>query len=188
MTKSLDLFSVRNFHRGKLSSVILPFAFFGFLLAFSPQSAFSCGNRFRIYEVSTTRGALVDLDDRPIPNARLVIRDASLNASGPESCCGARRGPVVKRIKTDKRGFFDLRGLKIGTYWVTYMDPKEGESFIVDVKELNKGERFELGINHWIGSLCMTVDIERNATKPPGLLFNPSETIYVTAPTRTSGH
>jgi hypothetical protein len=108
------------------------------------------------------------LDNLPIKNANLVVREAGLKAHGPVAFCNTRFGHVVLKTKTNRKGYFDLQGLEVGQYWVTYMDPKDGESFLVRITSLEGGKRFELGVNHWIGSLCGVPDVERNESKPPG--------------------
>lgn len=118
-------------------------------------------------EVSGIRGTLVDREGRPIAGAKLIVRDAALTARGPEAWCLTRRGPIVKKTKTDKRGNFDLKGLRPGEYWVTYMDRENGESFLLDVKEVSSRNRFELMVDSY-GGFCYLVDVERIATKPPG--------------------
>jgi hypothetical protein len=157
-----------SFREEKQSPVFLLIGLSCLFIMFFSQSVSSCINMCEINEVSTTQGKLVDLDNLPIRGAELVVRDASEKSSGPKAYCATRRGPVVMKIKTNSKGDFNLEGLKVGSYWVTYMDPKEGESFLVDIKSLRGGKRFELGVNHWAISRCFTVDIERNESKPPG--------------------
>jgi hypothetical protein len=154
--------------RKTLCSLILPFGFIGVLFLGFPEPATPCVVACVEYQVSSTRGSLVDSEDHPMLNAEIIIRDASQKASGPEAPCNSRRGPVVKRIRTNEKGYFNLSGLQIGEYWVTYMDPKEGESFLINLTTRKGGKRFKLGVDHWEGSLCYVVDVERNESKPPG--------------------
>lgn len=168
MKHSQSYFSNLNLLTSKQISLLLHVCFICFCIATFSQPASPCQMRCDIYEVSSTRGILVDLDDLPIKGARLIVREASPKAHGPEAICRTRFGHVVLKTKTNKKGYFDLQGLEVGLYWVTYMDPKEGESFLVQVTSLEGDRRFELGVNHWSGSLCYAVDVERNETKPPG--------------------
>ena len=166
MKHSQSYFSNLNLLTSKQISLLLHVCLFvSASLLFHSQPP--CQMRCDIYEVSSTRGILVDLDNLPIKGARLIVREASPKAHGPEAICRTRFGHVVLKTKTNKKGYFDLQGLEVGLYWVTYMDPKEGESFLVQVTSLEGDRRFELGVNHWSGSLCYAVDVERNKRRSP---------------------
>jgi len=137
-----------------------------FAILTHPGAAYACGERCRMFELSSTRGILLNADDKPILNAKLIIRDASPSANGPAMYC-ARRGPVVLRTSTDGYGNFHLKGLHSGIYFITYMDPKEGESFLVELKGSNSSKRFRLSLFDDNG-VCYVVDVEREVVKPPG--------------------
>jgi hypothetical protein len=129
-------------------------------------TARACGERCRMFELSSTRGVLLTADEKPIPNARLIVRDASPSAKGPAMYC-ARRGQVVLKTATDGHGNFQLKGLHSGIYFVTYMDPKEGESFLVKLNSSNSPKQFRLTLFDNIG-VCYVGDVEREVVKPAG--------------------
>jgi hypothetical protein len=135
-----------------------------------PRSIHACQMSCILYGTSSTRGLLTRRSDedgafRPIANAKLVIRDASATANGPEAFCG-RKGPIMLTTSTDKRGNFRFKGLRKGTYYVTYMDPKDGQSFWVELGRSDATKkRLELPLND-SGGVCYVVDIERNVTIP----------------------
>ena len=107
-------------------------------------------------------GILEDSESKPLSNAQWIVGDA---ANGSKSICG-KFGKVVMRLRTDVQGNFKLNRLPPGEYWVTYVDPQDGESFLI---RLDKGRRssgrLELQIDQLKG-LRYLVDIERYATKP----------------------
>ena len=130
------------------------------------NTARACGERCLLYELSSTRGVLLNADEKPIPNAKLIVRDASSSANGPAMYC-ARRGPILLKTATDRQGNFQLKGLHDGTYFITYMDSKDGESFLVELKGSNSPKRFHLNLFNDSG-VCYVVDVEREVVKPPG--------------------
>jgi len=108
-------------------------------------------------------GILEDSESKPLSKAQWIVGDA---ANGSKSICG-KFGKVVMRLRTDVQGNFKLNRLPPGEYWVTYVDPQDGESFLIRLdKGRRSGGRLELQIDQRKG-LCYLVDIERNATKPP---------------------
>ena len=129
-----------------------------------------CQMSCEIYGSSGTRGVLFDNGDdqgkqRPIPNAKLIVRDASPSAKGPQAFCG-RKGPIVLTTSTDKHGNFNLKGIHPGTYYITYMDTKDGQSFLVQIGRSDAAnKRLELSL-FIPGGLCYAEDIERNVTIP----------------------
>src|SRR5579864_3076572 len=85
------------------------------VLAVNATPARGCQMTCVIYGSSGTRGVLMDNGDeqgkrRPIANAKLVVRDASPSAEGPQAFCG-RKGPIVLTTSTDKHGNFKLKKL-----------------------------------------------------------------------------
>lgn len=130
------------------------------------KAARACGERCRMFELSSAHGVLLNVDDKPVANAKLIIRDASPSANGPKMYC-ARRGPIVLKTKTDGNGNFQLKGLRSGTYFITYMDAKEGESFLVKFKRSNSRKQFHLTLFNEMG-VCYVVDVERQVVKPSG--------------------
>jgi hypothetical protein len=130
------------------------------------RAAQACGEICRMFELSSKSGVLLDADEKPIANAKLIVRDASTSVSGPKMYC-ARRGPIVLKTGTDRNGNFLLKGLRSGTYFITYMDPKQGESFLVELKGSDSSKRFHLTLFNETG-VCYVVDVERQAVKPPG--------------------
>ena len=135
-----------------------------------PTSIRACQMMCIVYGTSGTRGVLTRRSDedgasRRIANAKLVIRDASATANGPEAFCG-RKGPIMLTTSTDKHGNFRFKGLRKGKYYVTYMDPKDGHSFVVELGGSDTtNKRLELTLNE-SGGVCYVVDIERNVTIP----------------------
>ncbi len=106
---------------------------------------------------------LEDFDGKPLRNAEVIVRDAS----NGEKCFGGRFGSIIGHFKTDKSGRLNLQRLKAGDYWITYMDPQKGESFLVSVGDARgPKEPLELQLDHFM-NVCYLVDVERNATKPP---------------------
>lgn len=143
-----------------------------FLLLVHPPPTRACQMVCVVYSVSSTRGVLMNHGDgqgerHPIPTARLIVRDASASANGPEVYC-ARKGPIVLETSTDKRGDFHLKGLHPGKYFVTYMNAENGQSFLVEIHRSNPFKllkRFNLPMFDGDGQ-CYAVDIERNVTIP----------------------
>jgi len=131
-----------------------------------------------LFEASGIYATLKDLYGKPVQGATLLIRDASPEARGPMTICSffegtaeriMRRGPIAKRLGTDRDGDFDLRGLRPGYYWVTYMQKDQGESFLLQLTDSKGRSRFNLVVGGYIReNRCYTIDIERNETKPPG--------------------
>ena len=102
---------------------------------------------------------------RPIPKAKLVVRDASPSAIGPDTFC-ARKGPTVLTTSTDRHGNFHLKGIRPGKYYVTYIDPKDGQSFLVEFgRSDDANKRLDLSLFR-PGGVCYAEDIERNVTIP----------------------
>lgn len=101
----------------------------------------------------------------PIPNAKLVVRDASPSANGPKTFC-ARKGPILLTTSTDKHGNFHLKGLHPGKYYITYIHPEDGQSFLVEIGRSDAAnKRLELSLFS-PGGACYAEDIERNVTIP----------------------
>jgi hypothetical protein len=71
------------------------------------------------------------------------------------------------KTATDGHGNFHLKGLHRGRYFITYMDPKEGESFLVELKGSDSSKQFRLTLFNEIG-VCYVVDVERQGVKPSG--------------------
>jgi hypothetical protein len=73
---------------------------------------------------------------------------------------------MISHVRTDIEGRLDLRELRPGQYWITYMSQEDGESFYVSI-ENGKRTRvpLEIQIDH-IGGRCYLIDVERNETKP----------------------
>ncbi len=73
---------------------------------------------------------------------------------------------MISHVWTDGRGRLDLSGLQPGQYWITYMNPQDGESFYVSIEKGKKPQSpLELQIDHF-GGRCYLIDVERNETKP----------------------
>jgi hypothetical protein len=155
-----------------LSRALRMLATAALVLAASAAPTHACSMACVIYGGYGTRGVLLDKDDgegnqRPIANAKLLVRDASPSADGPEVYCG-RKGRIVLQTSTDKYGNFRLKGLHPGKYFVTYMNPEYGQSFLVEIHRSNPFKpfkRFDLPMFNGDGG-CYAVDIERNVTIP----------------------
>ena len=131
-----------------------------FLICGTPS--FACQNECVIIETSKKIAMFRDLDGKAIRKAEVVIRDAT---TGTDCRCG-KFGRVVKQLRTDEAGHFNLKGLRPGDYWVTYMDQQDGESFYIRFEHgKNSSGPLELEIDHF-GEQCYLVDVERNTTKP----------------------
>lgn len=126
----------------------------------------ACQNECVVVQISAGRVLLHDQDEKAISGARIIVRSANPEAHGRRAFCSTRLGPIVKKLRTDRQGSFDLKGLKQGMHWVTYVDRENGESFLIEVQGFHK-EVPVLAINHF-GGRCYLVDVERNVTKPPG--------------------
>jgi hypothetical protein len=128
---------------------------------------FACQETCVVLETSARQALIEDRDGKPLGHVEVIIRDASKNAAGPECFCG-RFGPIISHVFTDVHGGLDLRGLRPGHYWITYMNPEDGESFYVSI-ENGKRTRvpIQLQIDH-VGGRCYLIDMERNETKPVG--------------------
>jgi len=127
-----------------------------------PVPSFACQNSCAIIETNRTVAVFEGLDGKALTNADVIIRDAT---AGTECRCG-KFGKVVKRLRSDKKGRFKLRGLRPGDYWVTYMDQGNGESFYVRFEHgKSSPDPLELAIDRF-GSQCYLVDVERNIAKP----------------------
>lgn len=126
---------------------------------------FACQVTCVVLETNAKQALLEDRDGKPLSNVEIVIRDASKSADGPECFCG-RFGPMISHVRTDIEGRLDLRELRPGQYWITYMSQEDGESFYVSI-ENGKRTRvpLEIQIDH-IGGRCYLIDVERNETKP----------------------
>jgi hypothetical protein len=120
-----------------------------------------------VYEVKSGPARLEDYERIPKVNAKIVIREASAAAKGPETVGGARKGRVVIRLKTGMRGEFIFPRLAPGRYWLTFVHPQDGESFYLEVTEGEGSEAMVFRVGNF-GGRCYLVDIERNVTKPPG--------------------
>jgi hypothetical protein len=130
----------------------------------------ACNNTCVIYRTAGARGVLMESEAeawpaRPIANAKLIVRDASPTAIGPETNCG-RKGPIVLTTSTDKHGNFHLKGIHRGKYYITYVNAQHGQSFLVEFgsSEATK-QRLELSLFS-PGSACWAEDIERNVLIP----------------------
>jgi hypothetical protein len=147
----------RVLHRRVLASVFIAAAF--------SSPVFSCQVTCVSLATTAKQALFEDRDGRPLSNAEVIIRDASKTAEGPECFCG-RFGPMISHVWTDGRGRLDLSGLQPGQYWITYMNPQDGESFYVSIEKGKKPQSpLELQIDHF-GGRCYLIDVERNETKP----------------------
>ena len=130
-------------------------------------SVFACQVECVVLATSSKRVRFIGRDRKPLANAEVVIRDASKKAEGLQCFCG-RFGPMVSHLWTDENGLLTFDELKPGEYWLTYMDPRAGESFYVSIeKEKSSRTPLELQIDHF-ANRCYLVDVERNETKPIG--------------------
>jgi hypothetical protein len=138
-------------------------------------STFACQEECRTY---ITKGdAQLSLSDgdqsKSLGDARVVIRSAESNGKFPETLCSFKdqrvvKGKVIRKIRTAQNGTFSLNNLRDGWYWVTYDDPANGESFLVEKdSQATNDERLTLSVNDFRNA-CYLVDVERNVTKPPG--------------------
>ena len=144
----------------KLGLLTFPF----FLMCSAPL--FGCQESCVIISTASKEATLMDAEGKILDNADLVIRDASKDAKGPDRYC-SRFGPVIKRQRTNANGRVSLSDLSAGEYWLTYMDPKDGESFRISIRS-GKRSRIPLELQlDRLGGRCYLVDVERNATKPP---------------------
>jgi hypothetical protein len=142
------------------------------LMALAPfsLSVHACTNVCVIYATAGTRGVLMESGalawpPRPIANAKLVVRDASPTAIGPETNCG-RKGPIVLTTSTDKHGNFRLKGIHPGKYYITYLNPNDGQSFLVEFGSSDASrKRLKLSLFS-PGGACWAEDIERNVLIP----------------------
>jgi REP-associated tyrosine transposase len=65
-----------------------------------------------------------------MPNhLHLLISECPPTGKGPTILC-AKKGPVVQKIKNDRTGHVNLKRLKPGQCWLTYMDKNHRQSFI----------------------------------------------------------
>jgi len=143
--------------------VILPFLLL--------SSAVACQESCVEIVTSAKRAVLLDFDGNPIKNAIVIIRDA---LKGVHGSCG-NFGDVAKTTSTDSKGRFDLSLLKRGSYWITYMDEKNGESFLVTIDpKVGSKHALDLSIDH-LNGLCYLVDVERNRAKTKDGLPKPIE-------------
>ncbi len=151
----------------------------GLSLTMFSAPARSCQVVCVIYGTSSTRGVLIDNGDHgwpslPIAKAKIVVRDASPFATGPEVYC-ARKGPVVLTTSTDKHGNFNLKGIHPGKYFITYMDAQKGQSFLVEIGP-SEGSNKRLRLSLFSpGGECYAVDVERNVTIPDWGGLSPSK-------------
>ncbi len=128
---------------------------------------YACQEARIVYETSSRSGVLLDEEFQPIRHAFLILRASEPGGGGQEMVCGLRVGPVIARIKADGKGRFQLPRLKEGSYWLTYLDKENGESFNVAI--LKAGGKNPLELNLFRpGGVCHVVDLERNVTKPVG--------------------
>jgi hypothetical protein len=134
---------------------------------FGALSTYACQESCRIIAANPVWVQLRDADGKELRNANVLIRHADVDEQGPKTFCNARKGRIAKRLRTNRQGKFDLRGLASGTYWITYLDKKNGESFLVTRVESLPARDLKLSIRSLAG-LCYLVDIERNETIPPG--------------------
>jgi len=150
-------------NRNSRADVLRMIIGFAILLPAISVAAWGCQNECVIIATTKRSAVLEDADGNPLSKASITIRDAS---SGQDCRCG-KFGPIVKRLRTDKRGHFELNELRAGDYWVTYRDSENGESFYIRIENGKASRDFlELELDHFGGS-CFLVDVERNATKPP---------------------
>jgi hypothetical protein len=139
-------------------------------LALRPAPVAACQNVCVIYGTAGTRGVLMESGaqawpPRPISNAKLVVRDASPTAIGPETKCG-RKGPIVMTTSTDKHGNFRLKGIHPGKYYITYLNSNDGQSFLVEFGSPDATKkRLKLSLFN-PGGACWAEDIERNVLIP----------------------
>jgi hypothetical protein len=120
------------------------------------------------YDLSGRPILLLDAGGHPLAKAKLVLRDASPSATGPTILC-AKKGQVVRRIKSDRTGHINLKRVKPGRYWLTYMDKNHGQSFLIDINSTipSDSEEAELAVARFDSNQCYLIDIERNTTFPP---------------------
>jgi hypothetical protein len=149
-----------------LGSGVVSFVLF---LAVIPM--FACQETCVWFEVSGTNFILQRFNpetraNSPVANAQMIVRDASPNARGQDAIC-ARRGDIVRRIQTDSDGNFDLKGIHAGRYWITYIHPEDGQSFLVSIAGKQNKKRTELVTNNLNGA-CYVIDVEKNVTRPFG--------------------
>jgi hypothetical protein len=145
------------FHLGALACA--------FVIVASPSLMFACQATCVMLATSAKHALLEDRDGNPLSNAEVIVRDASKNADGSECFCG-RFGPMISHLWTDVRGRLDLRELRPGEYWITYMNQQDGESFYVSIEKGKKPRSpLELRIDQLDGR-CYLIDVERNETKP----------------------
>ncbi len=131
------------------------------LLFLLHSSAVACQETCVEIVTSSKRAVLLDFDGNPVGKASVVIRDALKGAHGR---CG-NFGEVAKTTSTDSKGRFDLSSLRPGSYWITYMDEKNGESFFVTIDpKVGSKHALDLSLDHLSG-LCYLVDVERNRAK-----------------------
>src|SRR5262249_16238195 len=120
---------------------------------------------------SAKRAVLSDFDGKPIGKANVVIRDASRGVHG---ACG-NFGDVVTTVTTNSNGRFQLSSLNTGIYWITYIDSKDGESFLVRIDPAAKSKHpLELSVDQ-LNGLCYLIDVERNKAKTANGLPKPIE-------------
>ena len=124
-------------------------------LMFASMPALACQNSCVIVEVESRRGELFvngSAGEQPLTDASIVVRSAP--ATKRRSYCGAAKGKVVKKLKTDSRGQFELGALPAGQYWITYIHPEDGESFLVQIGPHVEEKPFRLVVDGYVASIC----------------------------------
>jgi hypothetical protein len=132
-----------------------------------PAVGYGCQVSCVEYGFRTATAVLLSEEGQPLIRAHVLVRAASKDGTGPSAICGTKKGHVVAELTTDNLGQFELKGLREGQYWVTYLDDKDGESFLISIEGQEHVKRLKLGLNSLSGR-CYLVDIERNVSKPPG--------------------
>jgi hypothetical protein len=134
------------------------------LLLVSPGALSACQETCIVFEAKRLKGTLKDAEKNPISAAKLIVREAR-NGDDVQVPCG-KKGKIVATIQTGRNGKFDVGALPAGSYWITFMDSDNGESFLVEITRQG-GKNLLLHVNRLSGR-CYAVDIERMQTKSPG--------------------
>jgi hypothetical protein len=126
--------------------------------------AFACQETTLEYPLAK-RIVLLDGDGKPLKGVSIVVREA-FGETDLGTVWGAPIGKIVRRGITDQHGDLSLKGLQGEKFWVTYDDPKDGETFFL-VRQQKLSNSVQLNVNQLSGR-CYLFDIEHNRTKPPG--------------------
>ena len=133
------------------------------ICALLTSHAFAC--QVTVFEYPLAKKiVLLDAYGAPLKGASIVVREA-FGQIELGTYWGFPIGKIVRRGMTDQSGNLSLRGLQGEKFWVTYDDPKDGETFFL-VRHQKLSNSVQLNINRW-GGLCYLFDIEHNRTKPP---------------------